>query len=231
MLPKPSESNVAYQVAMDVALDSNDNAYVVTPGDPMTPDELGEEKSEFQLYVFDENYNIKNVYALHFLTITDRFQSVKIAVDKNQNLYMITVLDNQVYVCDNAGKLKLKFRRHGDDLRSLSISNNNDVMIVLGDRSAVQIYTSEGDLKSTIKVPEGHEAWRVAFHHRMCKIIVLTRVWKQDSWFILSYSETGDLESSVFFLQGKPTYIFYFFHQCRTNETVFPSMIDVLNNN
>ena len=78
-------------------------------------------------------------------------------------------------------------------------------MIVSDDLSAVQIYTSEGDLKSTIKVPEGHEAWQVAFHHGMCKIIVLTRVRKHDFWFMLSYSETGDLENSVFF--ARETYL------------------------
>ena len=202
MFPEPTESNATDRWAKYVAVDSNDSAYVVRRLE--SRDEHGEEKYEFVLYVFDENYNIKNVSALHFLTTTHRFPHVKIAVDKNLNLYMITLWDNQVYVCDNAGKLKLKFKQDGHDLRSLSISNNNDVMIVSDDRSAVQIYTSEGDLKSTIKVLEGQEAWGVAFHHGMCKIIVLTRVQKQDSWFILSYSETGDLENSVFFCKRKP---------------------------
>ena len=193
-LPEPTER------AIDVAVDSNDNTYAVTQ--LATLDENGKKKYELVVYVFDENYNIKNVSVLHFLTRTDWFSNVKIAVDKNLNLYMITNWDNQVYVCDNAGKLKLKFKRDGDYLRSLSISNNNDVMIVSVDGRAVQIYTSEGDLKSTIKVPEGHEALRVAFHYFMCKKILLTCVQKQDSWFILSYSETGDLENSVFFCKG-----------------------------
>ena len=191
MFPEPTESNVVYGMAKDVAVDRNDNAYAVRQL------VTREETYEFVLYVFDENYNIKNVSALHFLTMY-AYLYVKIAVDKDQNLYMITDWDNQVYVCDNAGKLKLKFKRDGDKPRRLSISNNNDVMIVSNDCSAVHIYTSEGDLKSTIKVPEGHEAWWVAFHHGMCKIIVLSRVWKQDSWFILSYSDTGDRENSVF---------------------------------
>ena len=169
---------------MAVAVESNDNAYVVRRLE--LRDEHGR-KYEFVLYVFDENYNIKNVSVLHFLTTTDWPADVKIAVDQNLNLYMITHWDNQVYVCDNAGKLKLmNFKRDEDYPRRLSISNNNDVMIVSDDYSAVQIYTSEVDLKSTTKVPEGHEAWRVAFHHGMCKIIVLTRVWKQDFWFMLS---------------------------------------------
>ena len=203
MFPEPTESNVVNRRAMNVAVDSSDNAYAVRL--LQTRDENGEWKNEFVLYVFDENYNIKNVSVLHFLTTTDRYPLVKIAVDQNQNLYMITSWDNQVYVCDNAGKLKFKFKRDGgylSSLCSLSISNNNDVMIVSDDLSAVQIYTSEGDLKSTIKVPEGHEAFWVAFHHGMCKLIVLTRVWKQDSCFMLSYSEKGELENSVLLNKG-----------------------------
>ena len=199
MLRGLTESNVAKRSEMDVAVDSNDNAYVVTK--LKSGNEHGQ-KSEFELYVFDVNYNIENVSVLHFLTRTDWFSNMNIAVDKNQNLYMVTNWDDQVYVCDNAGKLKFKFKRDGHGLRSLSISNNNDVMIVSDGGRAVQIYTSEGDLKSTIKVPEGHEAMQVAFHHGMCKIIVLTYVQKQYSWFILSYSETGNLENSVFFCNG-----------------------------
>ena len=199
MFPEPTKSNVTGRWATDVAVDSNDSAYVVRRLE--TRDQNGR-KYEFELYVFDENYTIKNVSVLHFLTATRRSPNVNIAVDKNQNLYMITNCDNQVYVCDNSGELKLKFKRDGHELRSFSISNNNDVMIVSVDNSAVQIYTSEGNLKSTIKVPEGHGAWHVAFHHGMCKIIVLTSVQKQNARSILSYSETGDLENSVFFCKS-----------------------------
>ena len=196
MFPDPTESNVVYRELKDVAVDSNDNAYVVRQ--LTTRDENGK-KFHFVLYVFDENYNIKNVSVLHFLT-TDRFPYVEIAVDQNRNLYMIPDWDRQVYVCDNAGKLKFKFKPDGDYLCSLSISSNNDVMMVSDDCGVVgvvQIYTSEGNLKSTIKVPEGHYAESVAFHHGMCKIIVSTYVLKQESRFMLSYSEKGELENSV----------------------------------
>ena len=194
MLPEPTESNVVYRELMDVAVDSSDNAYVVRR--LKIHDENGEKKYELVLYVFDENYNIKNVSVLHFLTTTLWSPSVKVAVDQNQNLYMITDRDNQVYVCNNAGKLKSKFKQDGRYTHRLSISNN-DVMIVSEDPRAVQIHTSEGDLKSTIKVPEGHQAQQMAFHHGMCKIIVLTYAPKQESWFMLSYPEKGELENSM----------------------------------
>ena len=196
MFPKPTETNVVDRWLSDYAVDSNDNVYAVRSLERR--DENGGRKYVFALYVFDENYNIKHVSVLDFLE-GGKHRQVMIAVDKNQNLYMITNWNNQVYVCDNEGNLKFKFERDGDNLRSLSISNNNDVTIVSDDLSAVEIYTTEGNLKSTINVPEGHEAFMVSFHHRMCKIIVLTYAEKQDSYFILSFSETGELENSEFF--------------------------------
>jgi hypothetical protein len=42
----------------------------------------------------------------------------------------------------------------------------------------------------------------VLFHHGICKIIVLTCVEEQDSWFLLGYSATGELEKSMFFHKG-----------------------------
>ena len=196
MLPEPTETNLVGQWANDVAVDSNDNAYAVRRLDRY-------DENDFVFYVFDQNYNIKHVSVLDFLE-GGKYPCVRIAVDKNQNLYMITNWNNQVYVCDNEGKLKFKFERDGNDLRSMSISNNNDVMIVSHDRSAVQIYTTEGNRKSTIKVPKGHNARRVAFHHGTCKIIVLTYDHTQKSCFILSFSKTGELENSVSFGKGNP---------------------------
>ncbi|CAB4028201.1 Hypothetical predicted protein [Paramuricea clavata] len=168
MLPVPTESNVVAQRRMDVAVDSNDNVYAVTR--LTTNDNNGSDK-DFMLFAFDENYNIKHVSVLDFLEERACLY-VNIAVDKNQDLIMLTSGNHQVqvYICENTGKLKFQFKRDGDDLSSLSISNNNDIMIVSVDCSAVQIYSTEGNLKSTIKVPEGHTARRVAFHHGICKI-------------------------------------------------------------
>ncbi|CAB4043310.1 Hypothetical predicted protein [Paramuricea clavata] len=202
MLPKPTESNDITRrdkdIDVDVAVDSNDNVYAVQQC--ATYDKNGSRKEHFVLYVFDENYNIKHVSALDFLD--RKFGNVNIAVDKNQYLIMLTNWNTLVYICENTEKLKFQFIRDGDNIRSLSISNNNDIMIVSDDHSAVQIYSTEGNLKSTIRVPEGHEARRVAFHHGICKIIVAAYVREQSSCFLLGYSETGELENSVFFRKG-----------------------------
>jgi hypothetical protein len=203
MLPKPTESNVIGEYRMDVAVDSNDNVYAVRRH--VTRDENGSIKYHFALYAFDENYNIKHVSVLDFFDGGTR-SNVNIAVDKNQNLIMLTDWNDQVYICETTGKLKFQFKRDGDNLHSLSISNNNDIMIVSDDLSAVQIYSTEGNLTSTIKVPEGHKALRVAFHHGICKIIVLAYVKEQDSCFLLGYSETGELENSVLFRKRHQEY-------------------------
>ncbi|CAB4014087.1 Hypothetical predicted protein [Paramuricea clavata] len=202
-LPVPTEINAVTQRSMDIAVDSNDNVYVVTA--LTTPNKCGIfYKTEFVLHAFDENYNIKHVSVLDFIS-GELGQYVNIAVDKNQNVIMLTYCDDEVYICENTGKLKFQFKRDGYDLvHSLSISNNNDILTVSDDGRAVQIYSTEGNLKSTIKVPEGHKVVQVAFHDGICKIIVLTYVNKQDSWFLLSYSETGELENSVFFSKRDP---------------------------
>ncbi len=93
-----------------------------------------------------------------------------------------------MYVCDNLGNLKFQFERDGSSERSLSISKNNDIMIVSDDDRAVLTYSTEGNLKSTIELPEGHEVGQVAFHHGICKIIVITYVEKEESWYSLGYS-------------------------------------------
>ena len=201
IFPHPTESNVVEQWRIDVAVDSNDNVYAVRW--LKTRDNY----RDFVLHAFDENYNIKHVSVLDFLD-AKQLQYVKIAVDKNQNLIMFTEWNDQVYICENTGKLKFQFKRDGDDLRRFSISNNNDIMIESYDGSAVQIYSTEGNLKSIIKVPEGHGVVQVAFHHGICKIIVLTYVREQNSYFLLGYSETGELENSVFFHKyGGKTYM------------------------
>ena len=86
-------------------------------------------------------------------------------------------------------------------------------MIPTDDGKAVQIYTKEGNLKITIKVPEDQEVLSVvAFHCVICKILVLTWVKKKDSSFIFGCSEAGgELETFTFF--------------CGVDDEYFPRLI------
>ncbi len=205
VFPNETKTKEKFRVrGMSIGVDSNDNVYAIR--------RLTEYGSIFKLklYAFDENYNIKHVSSFLDLPAA-RYRGGNIAVDKNQNLIMITDWNNQVYVCDNLGNLKFQFERDGRWLRSLSISKNNDIVIESGDLRAVLTYSTEGNLKSTIKLPEGHEVRRVAFHHGICKIIVLTYVRKEESWFLLGYSESGELENSVFFCKKDPKHSTYMY--------------------
>ena len=200
IFPNTSESNEVKLYRKSIAVDSNNNVYVVTWR--KTHDKDGRDKYGFVLYVSDENYNVKLVSDLNFLE-TEEYKDVKIAVDQNENLIIITSWNNQVYVCDNTGKLKFQFGRDGGVICSLDISNNNDIMIALDDHRTVKIYSKEGNLKSTIKVPEDHEVMEVAFHHATGKILIITYVRRQDSWFLLGSSETGELENPMFLSRSR----------------------------
>jgi hypothetical protein len=111
---------------------------------------------------------------------------------------MVRYRDPQVYICDNTGKLKHKFERGSLDLRSLGICGQDEIMIPSDDDRAVEIYSEEGNLKSTIKLPEGHKVRGLEFHYVICKIIFLTYVEKKDSYFLLCYTEAGELETTTF---------------------------------
>lgn len=178
-----------------ITVDSTDNVYALTW---LTTEDENGPKGQNVLHVLDEHYIEKHVSVLDFPT------SVNIAVDSNRNLRVIARLDKNVYLCDDKGQVKSHFERAGDSLRSLDALGNGDVMIESEDCHTVHIYGTEGELKSTLKVPEGHQVCQVAFYHGICKSVVLTYVKEQISWFLLCFSENGEIEKSVFVLKKDP---------------------------
>ena len=105
MFPNPTETNVVDVWRRLIAVDSNDNIYAIRQLE--TCDGNGSVEENFVLYIFDENYNSKHVSVLNFFPARV-LPHVIIAVDKNQNLIVLTNWNNQVYVCDNFGKLKFQ---------------------------------------------------------------------------------------------------------------------------
>jgi hypothetical protein len=147
------------------------------------------------LDVLDENYNVKqDSRRLEFLKAP--FSDVKIAINKNNDIIMTEYCDPQVYIYDNTGKLKHKFERSLGCASILSISGQDEIMILSTNDQVVEIYSEEGNLKSTIKLPEGHEAYGLAFHYVICKIIILTYV--EGKYVLLYYTEAGELETTAF---------------------------------
>jgi hypothetical protein len=80
----------------------------------------------------------------------------------------------------------------------LGISQQDKIITSSANRKAMVTFSEKGNLKSTVKLPEDHEIYGVAYHYVIRKIIVLTYVEKDNSCFLLCYTEAGELEISTF---------------------------------
>jgi hypothetical protein len=191
-LPDTREGEVIEQYIKGLAVDNNNNVYVVVWLTTRTKN-----VTNSVLHVLDENYRVKHSCTLDFIDVS--FSYVSIAINKNNNIIMINNQDPHVYICDNTGTLQDKFEHDSSLLSSLSISEQDKIIISSGDGKAMVTFSEEGNLKSTVKLPEGHEIYAVVYHYVIRKIIVLTYVDKNNSYFLLCYTEAGDLETSTFF--------------------------------
>ncbi|CAB4035157.1 Hypothetical predicted protein [Paramuricea clavata] len=204
-LPDSGEGKVIDQSLAELAFDKNNNAYIVRWLKTRTENS---DVERYVLSVLDENYSAKHDYILDFLQGRSLgYKAVKIAINRNNNIIMMK--GDYLYVCDNVGQLKHKFKPHIFGA-SLGISNKDEIMISSRNGTAVHFYSEEGNRKSTIKLPEDHEVLGLAFHHVIRKIIVLTRVSLKRSYFLVCYTETGELESSTFFCKAGHSLFFAF---------------------
>jgi hypothetical protein len=198
-LPELNKNKVIEQYVRGFAIDNNNNVYVLRA--LKTRSENGDVKV-YVLCVLDNNYTVthhrRSQFIVHFLDATSLFDLVNIAINKNNDIFMIKDDGSHVYVCDNTGQLKYKFEQDAHKLHDLGISNKNEIM-VSSYHMGVSLYTEEGNQKITIKTPEGHLVNGVAFHYLICKIIVLTYNREKDSFFLICYSEAGELETTTFF--------------------------------
>jgi hypothetical protein len=196
-LPDPGEGKVILQYIVGLAVDNNNNVYVVVR--LTTPTENGDVRN-FVLHVLDENYHVKHSCTLDFMETNITFAyRVSIAINKSNNIIMIKDDDPHVYICDNTGMLQHKFEHGSNLLPSLSISEQDKIITSSRNREVMVTFSEEGNLKSTVKLPEDHQILGVAYHYVIRKIIVLTWVYKINSYFLLCYTEAGDLETSTFF--------------------------------
>ncbi|XP_028415710.1 uncharacterized protein LOC114539284 [Dendronephthya gigantea] len=163
-----------------LAVDINDNVYVVSMF----------LNGGFLLTILDENFNVKAENRLDSFQTEDASRKVRIAICENNDI--ILQEPGFFYVFDKTGQFKYNFKHELSLGFSLSISQQNEIMIPTRDHTAVEIYTKEGSLKRTIKVPDDHEVLSVAFHYVVCKILVLTMVRKSNFCFILRYPEAGE---------------------------------------
>ena len=175
------ECRIVEQYIRGVAVDKNNNIYVGTH--LIRRKANGIQEFLYLLYIMDENYNVKQECRFDFASALNG-DRVRITVNKDNDIAMSQVLySNEVFVCDDRGNLKHKFKRESGWLPNLSISNKSEIMVPSGDAREVHIYSEDGNLRWTIKLPEGHDRRGVAFHFVFGKIIVLTYVEKKDSFF------------------------------------------------
>ena len=196
-LPDPKEFDVTEHRVVELAVDKNDKVYVIRR--LQRPTVHGDSYSYYALCILDENYNVIHTCPLSFL----RERPVQIKINKSNDIIITQYPDPVVYICDDVGQLKHKFETTNcDDRPVLSISENNEIITSHFGSQEVSIYTEEGNLKSTIKLPEDHMVLSVAFHHVLSEIIVLTRSISDRSYFLLNYSESGELKTTAFVCKG-----------------------------
>ena len=191
------EENVVEQQIVGLAVDQENNVYVVVYFKKTS-------ETSTLLYVLDEHcLNVNHKSQLNFLPNSD--ETLYLSINKNNNIVMVPKrrIDPHVYVCDKTGQLKYKFAN--EDPRGLERCAgilDNEIMLSSSPEHTVDICTEEGNLKSKMKLPVNIE-WvhGVAFHSVICKIIVLSDT--NGSGFLHFYSETGELETSMFFCEGR----------------------------
>ena len=192
-LPEPEGKFVRRRIS-SIAVDKDNVIHIVSALVPLIETDL----VGYELNVLDDSDNVKHVFALDFLEKnSDRYPFICMSINKNNDIIMIRDGDPSVYVCDNCGKLKHKFERDSLYVPGLSISNNNEIMIASDCGEVVNFYVEKGNLTSTIKLPNDCRVSGIEFHYVLGKTIVLTFDWTKNSYFILCYSETGELESTT----------------------------------
>ena len=195
-LSNPKEfDNVTKHWVTALAVDQNDKVYVLSAHKRET--EHGN-AYKYALWILDENYDVIHTCLLDFLEI--KFM-IKMAINKNNDIIISPEQDLYVYICDDVGQLKHKFEATLTStfhhIPTLAIGEKNEIITSLCYSQDVKIYTEEGNLKSTINLPKDHKVVSMAVHLMMSNIIVLTRK-ADDSYFLLSYSQSGELGSTMF---------------------------------
>ena len=203
-LPDPKEGEVSelHQYTAEVAVDENNNVYLVRWLKTTTETS---EVNNYVLYVLDENYDVKHDYSLDLLDASVHGW-IKLFINKD-NIVIIKQNDPHVYVCNQDGRLKYQFETNACMPPILAVTPKGEIIVRLSvsDPRTVRIYTNEGTIKSTILIPEGHSVRGVAFQYLRYKIIVLTKDLEQKSLFLLCYSDTGELENKAFFCNWSDT--------------------------
>ena len=191
-LPDPTKfGKVRDQSVEQLAVDKNDKVYVVRKLTTQT--EHGCVRS-YVLSPLSEKYDVIDTHLLDFLKVMS--EEIKMVINKDNDIIITHIASDYVYICNDVGIVQREIETTTFKSRPiLAVSNKNEMITSHYARQDITIYTESGPV--SIKLPTNHKVFCVAFHHVMCKIIVLT--WKDDdnSYFMLIYSESGELETTI----------------------------------
>ncbi len=168
-----------------VAIDNDDTVYVIT----CSRDQMS---FNYKLWVFDSSGEVQHDRALEFLSsrhIVGITAQIKVV---NKLILIKKAEDEHVYICDINGKLKFSFtlmERFGQ----VFLCNSDENEILVGHGQTVCVYTYKGNLLKTIKLPEGHKIYGLAFNEITKNIIVLTKT--LNCMHVLSYDKTNQIQS------------------------------------
>ena len=182
LLSQDEDGNKMKPYIGGVAVDEENNVYLTV---------RYQENGDYWLYVFDQDCKeVKHRSELNFLP---KEGYASLVVNKNKDIVMKA---DDVYVCDVTGQFKYKFQPKCSP-SSIGVSENNEIIMASWEDNTVEIYTEEGNLKTTIKLPADHAVIEVAFHFGISKIIVLSYHKENDFLYLHCYSEAGEKHTSI----------------------------------
>ncbi len=199
-----AERGIFDQRTTGLAVGKDDNVYVLR-----LDKKHGKEVDEnvLVLYVLDKEYTIKIVERLNFLPKLALFftGSVRLAVNENNQILMIvdsSECAELVYVFSSTGEYLEMFEwQHFAALRSfLCVFVNNEIILAACDEVCLKVYQDQKDSSIEIKLPANHMVCGIVYHFTFSKIVMLTYVEKDKSYFLYCCNkETGELKTSMFF--------------------------------
>ena len=168
-----------------VAIDNDDNIYVIACSRDQTC-------FNYKLWVFDRSGKIQHDCVLGFLT-SRHIVGITAQIKVTHKVILIKKAeDEHVYICDTNGKLRSSFtlmERFGQ----VFLHNSDENEILAGHGQNVFVYTYGGNLIKTIKLPDGHKIYGLAFNVLTKNIIVLAKT--LNCMHVLSYDQTKNMQS------------------------------------
>ena len=194
-LPQTAANHSYFSAALKaLAIDRYDNVVIII-------NFTGGIRDLCVLFVFDCSGNKKCECLLGFVELDGFRKTIRCRVNNDGEFFIHVEGSDRVYVCDSSGTLKYRLpleensSYHLGDYISLQCVTDQNELVMCTSKN-VLVYTSEGNLKRTIKVKHVDE--NVTYNHQTSKIEILVRkeprIGTTTSFSVVSYSENDEVE-------------------------------------